>query len=137
MKRPYVWLFAGILVLGVALGAMSKLPRRDAPRPASVVPVPKAEVSLQLVSDGALLPERSAVPKGSDVTLTVVNRGASARTIALSGYEEHVHLAVPPGASGSVTFRADHPGDDFAWLVDGVPAGRLAVTGSHLVEGHQ
>ena len=137
MKRPYVWLFAGILVLGVALGAMSKLPRRDASRPAPVVPVPKAEVSLLLDSGGGLLPERSAVPKGSDVTFTVVNRGASARTIALSGYEEHVHLAVPAGASGSVTFRADHPGDDFAWLVDGVPAGRLAVTGSHLVEGHQ
>jgi hypothetical protein len=71
------------------------------------------------------------------VTVTVENRGPGTRTIALAGYEEQVHLAVPPGGTARVTFRADRPGDDFAWLVDGEPAGTLAVSGSHLIEGHQ
>jgi hypothetical protein len=67
----------------------------------------------------------------------VTNRGSKVRTLSLASYEEHVHLAVPPGKLASVAFRADHPGSDFAWLVDGEPAGMLAVSGSHLVEGHE
>ena len=32
---------------------------------------------------------------------------------------------------------ADRPGDDFAWEVNGQVAGKLTVSGSHLVEGHR
>ena len=42
-----------------------------------------------------------------------------------------------PGAGWTGEFLADRPGEDFAWLLDGEPAGRLTVTGSHLVEGHR
>ena len=29
------------------------------------------------------------------------------------------------------------PGEDFAWLLNGKPAAKLRVAGSHLVEGHR
>jgi hypothetical protein len=58
--------------------------------------------------------------------------------LALAGYEDRLAIpALSPGATWSGEFIADRPGEDFAWLLDGVPAGRLAVTGSHLVEGHR
>ena len=44
---------------------------------------------------------------------------------------------VPGKASARAEFTADRPGDDFAWIVNGIPAARLTVSGSHLIEGHR
>lgn len=137
MNRAYLRLFLAVLALGVGLALLARAPRREAAPAPPPAPAPRAEIALALDAAGAIEPERSRVPKGADVTLTVSNRGATLRTLALAGYEAHVHVAVPPGKSATLSFRADHPGDDFAWLVDGEPAGRLAVNGSHLVEGHR
>jgi hypothetical protein len=58
--------------------------------------------------------------------------------VALAGYEELLPpRRIAPGETWSAEFVSSRPGDDFAWLVDGRPAGRLRVTGSHLEEGHR
>ena len=137
MNRRYLQLFAAVLLAGALLAFLARLPRREAPPAAASAPAPRAEIALTLEPGGVTAPDRSVVPKGADVVLTVTNRDSKVRTLALAGYEEHVHLALPPGATAGVSFRADRPGSDFAWLVDGEPAGKLAVSGSHLVEGHE
>jgi hypothetical protein len=72
------------------------------------------------------------------VTLSIVNHGTRAVGIELSGYGDRVHVTgLAPGATWEGEFLADRPGDDFAWLLDGRPAGRLEIRGSHLVEGHR
>jgi len=137
VNRAYLVLFVTILALGAALALLSRLPRHEAPRPTPPRAALPAAISLTLDAVGAIVPERSTVSKGSEVTLTVSNQGRATHVLSLAGYEAEVHLAVPAGRTARAVFRADRPGDDFAWLVDGVPAARLAVGGSHLVEGHQ
>ncbi|HET9950899.1 MAG TPA: hypothetical protein VFS09_03800 [Candidatus Eisenbacteria bacterium] len=137
MKGRYLRLFIAVLATGAALALLSRLPRREAPPAPAPAPAARAEIALALDAAGAIAPARSVVPKGADVTLTVTNHGSKVRTLSLAGYETHLHLAVPPGATAIDSFRADHPGSDFAWLVDGEPAGKFAVSGSHLVEGHE
>ena len=137
MNRGYLRLFVAVLLAGAILAFLVRLPRREAPPAAAIAATPRAEITLTLDAGGAIAPDRSVVPKGADVLLTVTNRGSKVRTLSLASYEEHVHLAVAPGKLASVAFSADHPGSDFAWLVDGEPAGMLAVSGSHLVEGHE
>lgn len=125
---------AGSLVVALALRAPRPEPRAAAPAPASR---PDAAVALA-VSDGAIVPARTATPKGAEVTVTLTNRDRVVRTVTLLGYEDRVSATrLEPGAAARVTFVADRPGDDFAWLVDGRPAGTFDVTGSHLVEGHR
>ena len=92
---------------------------------------------MELGPDGAVVADRDGVPKGTIVMLRVVNRGPVARMLSLSGYEERLHLPVAPSEIAHATFRADRPGGDFAWLVDGTPSGRFAVSGPHLDEGRQ
>jgi hypothetical protein len=137
MNRRYLQLFVAVLAAGALLAFLVRLPRRESPPVAATAPAPRAAVDLSLEASGAVAPDRSVVPKGADVTLTVTNRGSKVRTLSLAAYEAQVHLAVPPGTTASVAFRADRPGSDFAWLVDGEPSGTLAVSGSHLVEGHE
>jgi hypothetical protein len=68
----------------------------------------------------------------------VEHRGAATARLTLAGYEDRLDIpALAPGAGWTGQFLADRPGEDFAWLLDGQPAGRLTVTGSHLVEGHR
>jgi hypothetical protein len=137
MKR-YFALFAVIVLSAVAL-ALMRAPQSAARRPTAPATSAPAETLITLVvADGTVRPAYSAVPKDSHVRLIVKNRGTRAAQLVLSGYEGKLtvpHLAA--GVSWSGTFTADLPGDDFAWLVDGKPTGRFAVTGSHLVEGHR
>jgi hypothetical protein len=54
------------------------------------------------------------------------------------GYEDRLGaVRVAPDSLWRGEFVADRPGQDFAWVLDGAPAGRLEVAGSHLVEGHR
>lgn len=136
MRRSYVRLAIGLLAAGIALGVLARLPRKPEP-PAPAPPPERVQLVLAIRADGSVTPERMAAPKGAEITLVVANEGASERTLALAGYEERVRVAVAPGATKRVVFLADRPGGDFAWLVDGTPSGRLAVTGSHLEEGRE
>jgi hypothetical protein len=135
--RRYAWLFGATVVLALGLGALARRPHAT-PRAASpAAAAPRAMLALA-VRDGALEPAVAAVAKDHRVSLVVSNRGMREARLALAGYEDRVTLGpLPPGESRRVEFVADRPGEDFAWLLDGRPAGRLAVQGSHLVEGHR
>lgn len=131
------YLRLGLMVLLAAAGvsALSRLPRRaevaDAP-----APVPVAELAME-IGDEAVTPGSAAVPKNHRVRLTIRNAGTRTHAVRLAGYERDVSVTLAPDSIWRGEFLAELPGEDFAWLVDGEPRGRLAVTGSHLVEGHR
>lgn len=137
MKRRYLLLLAGIAALALLLTALGR-PRPRAPRPdAEAMEAPVVELTLG-IEDGRITPRVASVAKGSRVRLRVDYRGKRPGRLALAGYEDL--LAIPslePGTVWTAEFPAERPGEDFAWLLDGEPRGRLAVTGSHLVEGHR
>jgi len=137
VNRAYLALLGGVAVLAVLAGLAA-----HAPRPARAVAspaAPPAVAALALsIEDGRVAPDPAAVPKGRTVRLAVTNRGPRAVELRLAGYEDRVHApAIAPGETWRTEFVSDLPGEDFGWFVDGQPAGRLAVTGSHLVEGHR
>lgn len=137
MNRRYALLIA-LVVLGiVAVSLLARMPRGSGPDAAAVATMPSLDLALT-IENGQLSPESAAVPKGHLVRLTITNRGGSPLAVRLAGYEDRVTIAsLAPSATWTGEFVADRPGDDFAWLVDEHPAGRLAVTGSHLIEGHR
>lgn len=135
--RRYLVLFAVTLVVATGLVTLARAPRRTAAGGSSVTSQPVVDLALE-ITDGRLSPEAAAVPKDHRVRFTIENRGSRAVSIALAGYEDRVaRAALAPGERWADAFTADRPGEDFAWLVNGEPAGRLAVQGSHLVEGHR
>jgi hypothetical protein len=136
MKR-YAWLLAFALLAALLLGPLARLAGRSSATARPAPPVPEATLALAIVDD-RLAPESSAVPKDHRVRLVVTNRDARARTLTLAGYRDRLApRTLAPGEVWSATFLADRPGDDFAWLLDGRPAGRFKVLGSHLVEDHR
>lgn len=114
--------------------------RRWASRPAPVAAakeLPRASLTLFVGKDG-VQPARTEVPKDHRVALAIANHSGRAVRMALAGYEGRLDIGtLEDGATWMGSFTSELPGDDFAWLVDGEPAGRLAVTGSHLTEGHR
>lgn len=138
MKRAYLLLFAGTIAAGLLLVAMGRFaPRRESATGAAAPALPAVSLSIR-IQDGTVTPETHSVPKGRRVILQVANRGSKSVTLTLAGYEDRLDLgAIEPGGERSGEFFADRPGEDFTWLLDGEPAGRLAVTGSHLVDGHR
>jgi hypothetical protein len=137
MNRRWLLLLALVPVAALALGLLARRPHAEAPRPQSVVAAP--EIDLPLTLDGGRVePEHAAVPEGRRVRLVVRNAGGDTAELRLAGYEDRVQMAsLAPGETRRLSFLVDRPGDDFAWLVQGRPAGRLSVTGSHLIEGHR
>lgn len=134
----YRLLGLGVLALALIVAMVARPQRRPAAPPvAEAVVRPDRHVSV-VIQGASLEPARTTVPKGARVTVTVGNRDRVPRTVGLLGYEDRVAPAsVAPGSSATLRFSADRPGSDFAWLVDGHPAGVFAVSGSHLVEGHR
>ena len=136
MKRYAVVLFAA-LAAALVLGTIARGPRGHA-TPVTSEPAATSETLRVAFAGGVARPEVASVPLGRRVTATLVNEGDRPIAAALAGYEDRFALApIAPGGSRTVTFLADRPGEAFAWLVDGEPCGRLAVTGSHLEEGHR
>ncbi|HET7498703.1 MAG TPA: cupredoxin domain-containing protein [Candidatus Eisenbacteria bacterium] len=137
MKR--YGLLALVVLAGAALILAAARPRSAAVAPRAVPANARAERTLSLVvQGGAVLPARIEVPKGAAVLVRVENRDPSAHQFSLLGYESAVSpAALSPGGAATVRFTADRPGSDFAWLLDGKPAGVFLVQGSHLVEGHR
>ena len=136
MKR-YAFVLAGALVAAVVLGVLGRAPRSRATHASASAAV--RTDSLRIVfRDGVASPATASVPEGRRLALTLANEGGRFLTVTLAGYEDRVPPApLGPGATHTVTFLADRPGEAFAFLVDGEPSGRLAVTGSHLPEGHR
>jgi hypothetical protein len=136
--RRYLVLLAIAVALGaVALAVGRNLRLSSGPEPA---PAARAEVVLDLIitPDHRITPAVASVPKEHIVRLSVTNGGTRAVTLTLMGYQDRLAVTqVAPGSAWRGEFVADRPGDDFAWMLDGAPAGRLAVTGSHLVDGHR
>ena len=139
MTRRYLVLLAVVFALGIALSflAHSRWMRPGQAPVSAATTVARVPVSIH-VRDGGVTPEESVVPLGARVALEVVNDGPRDIELALSGYESSVTAIHVAGATAArAEFTADRPGEDFAWLVDGRPAGRLRVAGSHLIEGHR
>lgn len=136
MKRAYLTLIAITLALALASTLLARMPRPPAAR-REAAPAARTIALALAVENGAVTPETASVPRDVVVKLTVLNRGAKPLRFALAGYDDRVNAAIAAGETLRVEFVADRPGEDFAWLVDAQPAGRLAITGSHLVEGHR
>jgi hypothetical protein len=137
VRRAYAGLLAATAVIALGLALLARLPHGAAERAAAPASVPGVALALE-VAGGTLAPPLSTVPKDHLVRLELRNRGSAPVGFALAGYEDRVSAAaVAPGETLRVEFLADRPGEDFAWLVDGKPCGRLVVTGSHLVDGHR
>lgn len=136
MKRAYWILLAAIVAVAVVMSLMGRRADHAETVVAETPERPITNLSLT-IEDGRMEPERVVAPKGNDVHLRLVNRGAHAVHVALAGYSERVSVTLEAGTDWEGAFIADRPGDDFVWLVDGEPAGRFDVKGSHLVEGHR
>jgi hypothetical protein len=137
MNRRYALLIAFVALGIVAVSLLARMPRDASRDTTAAAAVPSLDLALE-IENGRLSPESAAVPKGHLVRLTITNRGGSPLAVRLAGYEDRVTIAsLAPSATWSGEFVADRPGDDFAWIVNEHPAGRLAVTGSHLIEGHR
>ncbi len=137
MTRRYGWIALAVVLGVLVVTAIVRAPRRAA-EPAPAAPdAPSVTLALEL-TDGAIEPANAQVPLGHRVRLEVAHRGTRATTLALAGYEGRVRFErIEPGTTVRAEFVADLPGEAFAWTIDGELAGRLAVTGSHLPEGHR
>jgi hypothetical protein len=136
--KRYLALFAIALALGaIGLAAGRSLRRAARPEP---LPAAPAEFSLEITitRDRHITPATTSVPKDHRVKLSVVNHDVRPVTLTLMGYQDRFGVSsLAPDSAWHGEFVADRPGDDFAWQLDGAPVGRLAVTGSHLVDGHR
>lgn len=125
---------AVLLASGVTL--VARRPHAAAPEPAPA-PLPDTSLTIVVGHDG-LQPPRTSVPKDHRVSLTFVNHSGRAIVVSLAGYDPEPGIGrLEDGDTWCGAFTSDRPGDDFAWIVDGKPAGRLAVSGPHLTEGHR
>ena len=137
MKR-YLLLFMGAVVAGLILVALSRrfplAPAGDEQAPGG----PVVEIAITVTPDAHIEPDAVSVPKDARVRLSVTNRHRLAVSLALMGYQDRFGAAyIPSDSTWRGEFVADRPGDDFAWVLEGAPVGRLRVTGSHLMEGHR
>ena len=134
--RKYLLLFLATRAFGMVMARVNASRHSEAKRMQASAQVRDTTLALSVTDDG-LTPAAAAVPVGTFVTLEISCAGSRTRQLSLSGYEDHLKLSLAPHSTQRMTFFADRPGDDFAWLLDGQPVARLRVTGSHLVEGHR
>ena len=136
MKR-YAMLFGSALVLGIVLMLVARNVHTQPPAAPKVVEIPTVDLMLTLTKAG-ITPENSSVPKDHRVRLTVVNHRRERVGVSLHGYQDRLMIGwIEPDSTWRGEFLADRPGEDFAWMLEGEPAGKLSVTGSHLVDGHR
>ena len=137
MKRYLVLLAVAVVLGAIALAAGRSL-RFAPPREAAPADRPTVALDLTITADHHIVPALASVPKDHRVKLSVTNHEKRAVSLTLMGYQDRFGVAyVAPDSVWHGEFVADRPGDDFAWVLEGAPVGRLAVTGSHLVDGHR
>jgi len=133
-RWPILALAVGAIALALVL--LERVPR-PVPEAAREAIVPVDTVRWR-VHDTGVEPALAIVAKGHRVRLVLVNATGRAVTPRLPGYDDRVELpSLAAGETWSGSFLADRPGADFALWIDGEPAARLTVAGSHLVEGHR
>ena len=136
MKR-YLVLFGSALALGLVLMLLALTVHAPAPVVTRAPEIPAVDLELTLTSQG-ISPELSSVPKDHRVRLTIVNRRRDRVGLSLHGYQDRLMIGwIDPDSTWRGEFLADRPGEGFAWMLEGEPVGKLAVVGSHLVEGHR
>ena len=133
----YRWILVFAVLGALAVSILLRMPQRAVARTAAPAQVDTLAVAVDVFADHVeTQPQTFAV--GRTVALTVTNHRAAPLRFALTGYQDCVPAAaIAPNAPAHITFIANRPGDQFAWLIDGSPMGRLDIRGSHLVEGHQ
>ncbi len=137
MMGRYAWVLIAALAGAVLVSALLRMPRPDAEPAAAPAEVRAVELGVE-VFDGRVEATADSIAAGTTVVLTVTNRTATTQRVRLTGYEDRVDTGeIAPGATWRGTFVADRPGEQFAWLVNDQPLGRLDIRGSHLVEGHR
>jgi hypothetical protein len=137
MKRYLVLLAVAVVLGAIALVAGRRLRFSAGTEPAPKAP-PEVALDLTITPDHRIDPATASVPKDHLVKLSVTNHEARAVSLSLMGYQDRFRAAyVGPDSVWRGEFVADRPGDDFAWVLEGAPVGRLAVSGSHLVDGHK
>lgn len=136
MRQRYSLLLLGVIAAAVLVTLLQRLPDHPTVQRMSA-PTPVRAAVTVVIRDGVVGPGLATVPKGDEVALRVENHEPHDVRLELAGYEDAVSVRIAAGTAWNTSFIADRPGDDFAWLLDGEPAGRFAVSGSHLVEGHR
>lgn len=137
MKR-YLMLFVVALGAAAILFAIGRRTPASAPADVAASDLRAVDLELVITREHRLEPQVVAVPKDHRVRLTVWNRDIRPVSLTLMGYQDRFAIQqVPPDSAWRGTFVADRPGEDFAWMLEGAPVGRLEVRGSHLVEGHR
>lgn len=137
-RRSYLWLLGAVVAAAFAVTLLARIPGWRAPDATEPSAAPRPVSIVLEVRDGVLSPGTVQVTKGDRIALSVRNAGSTRTEISLPGYDDRwPAFTIEPGATWTGDLLADRPGDDFAWVVNGRPTGRLVVAGSHLVEGHQ
>lgn len=136
--RRYLVLLGLAFAVGLALVPLARRARIAAPRDTEADGARFVDLALVVTPEFRVAPESAAVPRDARVRLAITNRYRGAVSLALMGYQDRFGATnIPPDSTWRGEFLADRPGEDFAWVLEGAPVGRLRVTGSHLVEGHR
>ena len=135
--RRYAWVLVAALSGAVLVSYLLRMPGHAEPPAPAAAPVHAIVLGVQVFAE-QVQATADSIDAGSVVTLTVTNRTGQALRVRLTGYEDRVDSGeIVPGGTWRGEFVADRPGEQFAWLVNAQPRGRLDILGSHLVEGHR
>jgi hypothetical protein len=135
--RRYFLLLGSAFVIGLVLIPVARTVHVAPPAAPKVAGIPSVDLALTLTKAG-ITPENSSVPKDHRVRLTIVNHRRDRVGLALHGYQDKLMIGwIDPDSTWRGEFLADRPGEGFAWEMEGDPVGKLAVLGSHLVDGHR
>jgi hypothetical protein len=135
--RRYLVLFGSALAFGLVLMLAARTLHAPPPVVVRAPEIPSVDLELVLTQTG-ISPVNSAVPKDHRVRLTIVNHRRDRVGLSLHGYQDRLMIGwIDPDSTWRGEFLADRPGEDFAWMLEGEPVGKLAVQGSHLVDGHR
>lgn len=136
MTRRYLTVLAVGLVAGILLIALAR--RAPVSEQGAVNSTPASVELIVRVLEGKVEVSDSVLAQGVRVRLTVENATRQPVTLSLGGYEDRVRFeALAAGASDTLSFVTDRPGERFPWLREGTPVARLEISGSHLIEGHR
>ena len=137
MSSRYLALLAGAFALGLVLMFVARSIHAPTPVTVRAPEIPSVELALTLTKDG-ITPANASVPKDHRVRLAITNHRHDRVGLSLHGYQDRLMIGwIEPDSTWHGEFLSDRPGDGFAWMLEGEPVGRLAVEGSHLVDGHR
>ena len=135
--RRYVWVLVAALAGAVLVSALLRMPHQAERSVAAPAQARAVMLGVEVFAN-RVRATADSIEVGSTVELSVTNRASTPLRVRLTGYEDRVDTGeIEPGGTWRGEFVADRPGEQFAWLVNEQPLGRLDIRGSHLVEGHR